>query len=132
MVHCSAKVLACPRTLGFASRFFWLGFRVSSAFFWWCKNLERSIGETTIYCVDIVVACDILFRHAGRLLRIGRRGNVLLAKEADRTSQMRRIRKLQGMSFQSWIDRTIGIVLRDMSRSQRIARDQGLKKVVSM
>jgi hypothetical protein len=66
------------------------------------------------------------------LLRIGRRGNVLLAEEADRTSQMRRIRKLQGMSFQSWIDRTIGIVLRDMSRSQRIARDQGLKKVVSM
>ena len=132
MVHCSAKVLAGPRTLGFASRFFWLGFRVSSAFLWWFKNLERSIGETTIYCVDIVVACDILFRHAGRLLRIGRRGNVLLAKEADRTSQMRRIRKLQGMSFQSWIDRTIGIVLRDMSRSQRIARDQGLKKVVSM
>ena len=43
-----------------------------------------------------------------------------------------RIGKLQGMSFQSWIDRTIGIVLMDMSRSQRIARDQGLKKVVSL
>ena len=43
-----------------------------------------------------------------------------------------RIGKLQGMSFQSWIDRTIWTVLREMSRSQWIARDQGLNKVGSL
>ena len=52
----------------------------------------------------------------------------MLAKDAGTTNQMQRIGKLQGMSFQSWIDRTMGIVLTDVGRSQRIARDQGLKK----
>ena len=43
-----------------------------------------------------------------------------------------RIGKLQGMSFQSWIDRTIGTGLREMGRSKWIARDQGLNKVGSL
>ena len=50
---------------------------VGDGFFGRCKKTRASIGETTIYCVDIVCHYDILFRHTGRwfvveLARIGR------------------------------------------------------------
>ncbi len=68
MTHCPAKVLALPLEVGFASRFFWLCFRVSAAFFGGSKNWSEvsvklqyivlTLLLPAIYCFGTLVVCS--------------------------------------------------------------------------
>jgi len=125
-------MLAHPAKAGDASRFAGVFFLLSRLFFGGVKKgsevsvklqyIVLTLLLPTIYCFGTLVVNS----------EYGWRAMFGLPLWINLAWCAWRIGKPQGMSFQSWIDRTVGTVLRETSRSQRIARDQGLNKVGSL